>query len=293
LTAKQRTIARAVEVRGYGIHTGELAVVRLRPAPEHGGLRFRRTDLPGAPEIPATVESVHSAHRETALRCGEAVVRTTEHVLAAAHGLTLDNLRIDVSGPELPALDGSAAMWCDRLLDAGPVAQAAEAPSLRIDRPLHLEVGGTRYDVLPAATARISATIDFEHPLIGRQSASARLEPVQFLREIAPARTFGLAAWGEALRERGLALGATPKNTLVLSADGLEAGQNLRFPDEFVRHKILDIVGDLALVGARLQCHVVAERPGHHGNLELARRLVSCGTTRGAGSRENETNEEG
>ncbi|MCY3600155.1 MAG: UDP-3-O-acyl-N-acetylglucosamine deacetylase [Gemmatimonadetes bacterium] len=292
MTAKQRTIARAVEVHGYGIHTGEPSVVRLRPAPEHGGLRFRRTDLPDSPEIPATVDSVHSAHRETALRKGDAVVRTAEHVLAAAHGLALDNLWIDVSGPEAPALDGSAAAWCDRLLEAGPVAQEAEAPRLRIDRPLHLKIGGTRYDVLPAESGRVSATIDFDHPLIGRQSASARLEPAEFAREIAPARTFGLAAWAEALRERGLALGATRENTLVLSGEGLESGQELRFPDEFVRHKILDIIGDLALVGARLQCHVVAERPGHRGNLELARRLAAR-MGRGRGSRENETNEEG
>ena len=293
MTTKQRTIARAVEIRGYGIHTGEPSVVRLRPAPENGGLRFRRTDLPDEPEIPATVESVYSTHRETALRRGEAVVRTAEHVLAAAHGLALDNLRIDVSGPELPALDGSAGAWSDRMLEAGPVAQDARAPCLRIARPLRLDLGGTRYDVLPAESGRISATIDFDHPLIGRQSASARLEPAEFLREIAPARTFGLSAWGEALRERGLSLGATRDNTIALSAGGLEAGQSLRFPDEFVRHKILDIIGDLALVGARLQCHVVAERPGHRGNLELARRLVSRGTTPGAGSRENETNEEG
>lgn len=293
MTAKQRTIARAVEVRGYGIHTGAPSVVRLCPAPEHGGLRFRRTDLPGAPEIPATVESVHSAYRETALRRGEAVVRTAEHVLAAAHGLMLDNLRIDVSGPEPPALDGSAAAWCDRLLEAGPVTQEAKARCLGIDRRLHLKIGGTRYEALPAESGRISATIDFDHPLIGRQSASARLEPGEFVRDIAPARTFGLSAWGEALRERGLALGATRENTLVLSEDGLEPGQKLRFPDEFVRHKILDIIGDLALVGARLQCHVVAERPGHHGNLELARRLAACGTTQGYGLKQNEMNEEG
>ena len=286
MTAKQRTIARAVEVHGHGLHTGEASLVRLRPAPEHSGLRFRRTDLPGAPEIRATVESVHSAYRETALRRGEAVVRTVEHVLAAAHGLTLDNLWIDVSGSEPPALDGSAAGWCERLLDAGVLAQQEEAPRLRVDRPLRLKSGGSRYEVLPAEAGRVSATIDFDHPLIGRQSASARLEPGDFLREIAPARTFGLSAWREALRERGLALGATRDNTLVLSGEGLERGQELRFPDEFVRHKILDIIGDLALVGARLQCHVVADRPGHHGNLELARRLVS-------GLRENEPNEEG
>lgn len=275
MRAKQRTIARAVEVRGHGLHTGEASRVTLRPAPEDSGLRFRRTDLPGSPEIRATVKSVHSDHRETALKHGEAVVRTVEHVLAAAGGLALDNLRIDVSGPEPPALDGSAAPWCERLLDAGTVTQEADAGSIRVDRRLRVETGESRYDVLPAEAGRISATIDFDHPLIGRQSASIRLEPAEFLREVAPARTFGLTAWREALRERGLALGATTSNTLVLSKDALSAGQQLRFPDEFVRHKILDIIGDLALVGARLQCHVIADRPGHHGNLELARRLGS------------------
>lgn len=247
----------------------------IRPAPEHHGLRFRRMDLPDTPEIRARVERVHSTHRETALRRGEAVVRTVEHVLAAAHGLRIDNLRIDVAGPEPPALDGSAARWCDLLLEAGTLAQEGEAPTVRVDRRLEFRSGPSRYEVNPAATPRISAMIEFDHPLIGRQSASARLEPVEFAREIAPARTFGFSAWARPLRERGLALGATRENTLVLSADGLEGGQELRFPDEFVRHKILDIIGDLALVGARLQCHVVAERPGHRGNLELARRLGS------------------
>ncbi|WP_419166478.1 UDP-3-O-acyl-N-acetylglucosamine deacetylase [Candidatus Palauibacter sp.] len=275
MTGRQRTIARPIEVRGHGLHTGEASVVTLHPAPENTGLRFRRTDLPGAPELPATVDAVDSVYRETALRRGEAVVRTVEHVLSAAHGLGLDNLRIDVSGPEPPALDGSAAPWCQRLLEAGEVVQKAEAPRLRVDQPFRLRVGEARYDVLPAGSCRVSATIDFDHPLIGRQFASVRLTREAFVREIAGARTFGLSAWRAQLHERGLALGATPENTLVLSAEGLEADQELRFPDEFVRHKILDIVGDLALVGARLQCHVISERPGHRGNLELARRLRS------------------
>ncbi|WP_419948648.1 UDP-3-O-acyl-N-acetylglucosamine deacetylase [Candidatus Palauibacter sp.] len=274
MKARQRTIARPVEVRGYGLHTGAASAVTLRPAPEHTGLRFRRTDLPGAPDIPASAEAVDSVDRETALRRGEAAVRTVEHVLAAAHGLQVDNLRIDVSGPELPALDGSAAAWCRRLREAGDVAQEAEAPSLRVDQPFHFEAGEARYEVLPAGSCRVSATIDFDHPLIGRQATTIRLDPETFVREIAPARTFGLLAWRDDLHARGLARGATPKNTLILSEDGLESGQELRFPDEFVRHKILDIIGDLALVGARLHCHVSAEHPGHHGNLELARRLM-------------------
>ncbi|WP_419161992.1 UDP-3-O-acyl-N-acetylglucosamine deacetylase [Candidatus Palauibacter sp.] len=275
MTENQRTIARAVEARGHGLHTGEASVVTLRPAPEHTGLRFRRTDLAGAPQIPATVDAVDSVYRETALRRGEAVVRTVEHLLAAAHGLHLDNLWLDISGPEPPALDGSAAPWCDLLLEAGELAQKAEATRLRVRDPFHFEVGEARYVVLPSKSWRVSASIDFDHPLIGRQFASAQLDTGPFMREIAPARTFGLSAWREELQARGLALGASHRNTIVLSRDGLMAGQELRFPDEFVRHKILDVVGDLALVGARLQCHVIAERPGHHGNLELARRLRS------------------
>ena len=274
MTVRQRTIARSVEVRGHGLHTGEPARVVLRPAPDHAGRRFRRSDLPGAPEIPATVAAVDSVDHETALRRGKAVVRTVEHLLAAAHGLGVDNLWIDVEGRELPALDGSAAPWCERLMEAGLIEQEAPAPRLRVDRPFSFRAGLARYDVTPARACRVSATIDFDHPFIGRQAAGVQMDPEPFRREIAPARTFGLSAWREALRERGLAVGATLDNTLVVSANGLETGQTLRFPDEFVRHKILDIIGDLALVGARLHCHVAAERPGHHGNLELARRLA-------------------
>ena len=273
MTARQRTVARPVEIRGHGLHTGAASAVTLRPAPEHSGLRFRRIDLPGAPEIPASADAVDSVERETALRNGRATVRTVEHVLAAAHGLQIDNLRIDVSGPELPALDGSAFPWCRRLREAGAVAQEAAARSLKVDAAFRFTAGEARYEVLPAGSCRVSAKIHFDHPLIGRQAAEIRLDPETFLREIAPARTFGLLAWRDHLHARGLARGATLENTLVLSADGLEGAQELRFPDEFVRHKILDIIGDLALVGARLQCHVFAEHPGHHGNLELARRL--------------------
>ena len=274
MTARQRTVARAVEVRGRGLHTGAPSAVTLRPASPDTGLRFRRTDLAGAPEVPASVEAVEAVYRETALRRGEAVVRTVEHVLAAAHGLRIDNLWIETSGAEPPALDGSAAPWCRALEDAGVVTQAVEARCLRVRRPFVVEAGRSRYEVRSARSCRVSAEIDFDHPLIGRQAAEARIEPEVFAREVAPARTFGFSSWREALNARGLALGATRENTLVLSADGLEAGQALRFADEFVRHKILDLVGDLALVGARLQCHVIAERPGHCGNLELARRLA-------------------
>jgi len=273
MTARQRTIARPVEAEGWGLHTGRPVRVAFHPAPEGTGARFRRVDLDGEPEIPATTDDVRSVDWETSLGLGEAAVRTVEHVLAAVHGLAIDNVRIDVDGPEPPASDGSAAEWCDLLSAAGIVEQEAAARRLTIASPLHLELGSTVYTVVPAPGLRISAGIDFDHVAIGRQFLGVGIDPATFATAVAPARTFGLAAWEPALRERGLALGAGPQNTLVLGEDGLEDGCELRYPDEFVRHKILDVVGDLALVGARLDCHVIAERPGHRGNVALAKQL--------------------
>jgi len=273
VTLRQRTIADRFDIEGHGIHTGSGVRVKVRPGREDSGLRFRRIDLEGCPEIPATTDAVHSVEWETALACGEAVVRTVEHVLAAAHGLRIDNLMIDLDGPELPALDGSAAPWGERLLAVGIVEQTATARRLRLEAPMHVATRDATYAILPYEGYRISGGIDFEHPAIGRQYASFEVEPESFCKELASARTFGLASWKSRLQERGLALGSTADNTVVLSEERLEDGCALRYPDEFVRHKILDVIGDLALVGARLECHVVADRPGHRGNVAMARRL--------------------
>jgi len=273
MSAAQRTLARPVEAEGHGLHTGEAVRVTLNPAAVDAGVTFRRVDLPGRPEIRGGLASVRGVEWETALGEGEATVRTVEHVLAAIHALEVDNVRIDIEGPELPAFDGSARPWCDRVADAGVVAQDAAARTLVIHAPIHVESGAARYDVLPYDGYRVSGGIDFAHTVIGRQFASVEIEPAGFRDELAGARTFGLAVWAEELRARGLALGASARNTLVVGDVGLEEGVTLRYPDEFVRHKLLDLVGDLALVGARLRCHVVAERPGHKGNIAVARRL--------------------
>ncbi|MFV1986770.1 MAG: UDP-3-O-acyl-N-acetylglucosamine deacetylase [Gemmatimonadota bacterium] len=269
----QRTIAGQCTADGHGLHTGEATTVSLHPAPVGSGVRFRRIDLPGKPEITATTDAVDGVEWETSLRANDARVRAIEHLLAAVYGLGIDNIRLDLDGPEPPALDGSASGWCERLTRAGVVDQEARAAVLRLDRPLNVRSGDSTYALLPYDGFRVSATIDFDHPAIGRQFTSAEIDPVSFATELAGARTFGLAAWEESLRERGLALGATPENTIVVGDEGLEEGCGLRYPDEFVRHKALDIVGDLALVGARLECHVVAERPGHRGNISVARKL--------------------
>ncbi|MCG8467499.1 MAG: UDP-3-O-acyl-N-acetylglucosamine deacetylase [Gemmatimonadetes bacterium] len=275
MSERQQTIASPTAAEGHGLHTAEPAEVVLHPAPPKTGIRFRRTDLAGTPEIPASVHAVDSVEWETALGEGEARVRTVEHILAAVHAFEIDNLRIDLSGPEPPALDGSAAPWCERIAAAGLERQEADVRRLDLATPLHVEVGDARYTILPHDGFRVSANIDFDHPTVGRQFASAAIEPESFTRDIAPARTFGLSSWQDDLNRRGLALGASADNTVALSEDGLEADCELRFPDEFARHKVLDIVGDLALVGARLGCHVIAERPGHKGNVEVARRLAT------------------
>jgi len=269
----QRTIGREVSTAGAGLHTGESVNAALRPADPDTGIRFRRPDLEGAPTVVAHVDNVVGVEWETVLGDGHTSFRTVEHLLAAAAAASVDNLDVDLDGPEPPALDGSAAGWCALLEEASIVDQKATARTLVIDAPLELQEGESRYTVLPAAAYRVSAEIEFDNPVIGRQFASFEVSADVFAEELAAARTFGLESWREALQSRGLALGASHDNTIVLTPDGLADDTELRFPDEFVRHKIVDLIGDLALVGARIKGHIMAERPGHRGNVALARKL--------------------
>lgn len=271
--SRQGTLAAALSRDGRGLHSGKPVSVELRPAEPDSGLRFRRTDLPDEPVIPASVEQVCGVEWETVLGSDAARVRTVEHLLAAlaAHGI--DNLEIRVSGPEPPALDGSAAPWCEAIREVGRRPQERPARVLEVPEPLSIVEGDSSYTVLPHPAYRVSAEIEFEHPTIGRQHVSTLVSDETFCRDMAPARTFGLASWREPLQEQGLALGASHDNTIVLTDDGVAPETQLRFPDEFVRHKVVDLIGDLALLGRRLQGHVVARRPGHRGNVALARKL--------------------
>jgi UDP-3-O-[3-hydroxymyristoyl] N-acetylglucosamine deacetylase / 3-hydroxyacyl-[acyl-carrier-protein] dehydratase len=270
---RQQTIAGEIALAGSGLHTGRDATLHFRPAAPGTGIRFRRLDLPGAPEIPADLEHVVSADRGTTLGAGEARAHTVEHVLAAVAALEIDNLWIDLSGPEAPIGDGSFSPFYDRLVDSGIVAQEAPARELRLSQAVHAEgPAGARYAATPAGRYRISAGIEFEHPLIGRQWGVIEVAAARFQQEIAAARTFGFEREAEALRARGLALGATLDNAIILNERGVASGA-LRFPDEFVRHKIGDIIGDLALLGCRIRAHVLAERPSHAGNLALAKEM--------------------
>ncbi|MBI4513200.1 MAG: bifunctional UDP-3-O-[3-hydroxymyristoyl] N-acetylglucosamine deacetylase/3-hydroxyacyl-ACP dehydratase [Gemmatimonadetes bacterium] len=269
----QRTIGTPVEAEGMALHTGVRTRVRLLPAELNCGIVFRRVDLPGAPEIPARVDQVVSVDRGTILGRDGALVRTVEHLLAAAVA-GVDNLVVELDSPEPPALDGSAAPFAKLLESAGICSQDAPVKVWAATKPLAITEGEACYSVVPDDRYVVSAAIEFPHPLIRRQFASYVVEPETFGSEIAPARTFGFLKDAEALRSRGLAQGASPQNTVVLTEDGILEGAPLRFPDEFVRHKILDIMGDLALVGRRIRAHIVAERPGHRGNIALARALA-------------------
>lgn len=267
----QRTITRDATLEGVGVHSGETARLTLRPADPGHGVVFVRTDVDGAPSVPADLDHVVGTELGTTLGDGEVVVRTVEHVLAALAGTGIDNVRIELHGPECPILDGSFEPYRAAIEGADPVEQDAPAAVLTLDGPVHHDAGsGSMYMAAPAGGLTIAATIDFDHPAVGRSFASFPCDPAGFAADVAQARTFGFESDADGLRERGFALGADAENTVVLGPDGVASGE-LRFADEFVRHKVGDLLGDLALLGGRLSASIVAQRPGHEGNVAFAR----------------------
>jgi len=270
---QQQTRAAEAKISGAGLHTGESVDVVFRPAAENYGIRFRRTDLEGGPEIGAELDHVVSTDRGTTLGRDSVTLHTVEHLLAAVAALGLDNLVVDVAGPEIPILDGSFGPFFAVLREAGLATQSSPAREFIVSGPITAAAsGGASYVATPAKGYRISAGIEFDHPMIRRQFGSFDVTADTFGRELAQARTFGFRREAEALRARGLARGASLENAIILDEEGLASG-GLRFPDEFVRHKIGDLIGDLALLGGRVCGHIVAERPSHAGNIEMARRI--------------------
>jgi UDP-3-O-[3-hydroxymyristoyl] N-acetylglucosamine deacetylase/3-hydroxyacyl-[acyl-carrier-protein] dehydratase len=254
------------------MHTGERTKVTFGAGEVGGGVVFRRSDLAGSPCIPARLSSVTGVERRTTLASGGAEVHTVEHILAAVSGLGLDDVVIDLTGPEPPILDGSFQPFVEALRRAEPAEHGGEAVQITVTEPFTVTEGEASYLVGPAPHLKISATIEFPHPLIGRQSGSYDVTPDGFAAELARARTFGFLHEVEALRKKGLIAGATVDNAIVLDEKAV-VGTTLRWPDEFVRHKAADLVGDLALLGGRLRAHVVAERPSHRGNVALGQAI--------------------
>jgi UDP-3-O-[3-hydroxymyristoyl] N-acetylglucosamine deacetylase/3-hydroxyacyl-[acyl-carrier-protein] dehydratase len=269
----QKTISKTVSVEGIGVHSGAPAVLTFLPGEPDSGVRFRRADLEGTPEIPVDLDHVCGTDLGTSLGEGDTRVMTVEHVMAALSARGVDNVILELSGPEPPILDGSFKGYLDILDQAGLVEQEAPRRVLEIHEPVTVKLDtGEFYVAAPGDGFRISATIEFDHPKIGRQFGTFFFGEESFTEEIASARTFGFKADAEALHSRGLGLGASLENTVVLDEAGI-MNDSLRFPDEFLRHKVGDIVGDLGLLGAALDVHIVAERPSHRGNVELARAL--------------------
>ncbi len=272
----QQTVGTSAVLDGIGVHSGESAQLSVLPAPPDSGIRFRRVDMDGAPEIPADLDHVVGTELGTSLGKGSAKVMTVEHVLAALHGHQIDNALLELSGPEPPIRDGSFLDYANAIQEAGIVAQEAPARVLTLKGPISLEGdNGESYVASPHNGLKVAAGIDFEHPAIGRQFGSFAMDPEGFTAEVAPARTFGFKEEAESLLARGLAQGASLENTIVLDGTGV-MNDELRFPDEYVRHKIGDILGDLTLLGGRLNARVFAERPSHRGNVAFAAEVAKA-----------------
>ena len=269
---QQTTIRREVSCSGIGLHNGAAVGLLLRPARAGSGIRFVRTDLGGV-AIPATPEHLDTCNFATRLRAGQASVGTVEHLLSALYGMGVDNVLLEIDGPEVPILDGSAVPFLDLLAEAGIRVLAEPRRYLQVTRPVSVVDQGKEIVVLPAPDLQVSYRIDFSHPAIGCQERTVALSALTYSREVAPARTFTFVRDVEALRKVGLAQGGSLTNAVVLD-DRRLLNSDLRFEDEFVRHKLLDLIGDLALLGRPLLGHVMAFRAGHDLHGRLVRELL-------------------
>ncbi len=268
----EQTIRSAVECSGIGLHSGAPVTMRILPAAAGTGIVFRRTDLDGF-EIEAISRNVTRVSYATSLMKKGVLISTTEHLLSAFIGLGIDNAIIELDNLELPILDGSARPFVEMIQKAGIRKQRRLRKYLKIQRELEVREGNKFIAVYPAETYSVSYSINFPHPLIGKETFQVELTNGKYLKHIAAARTFGSREDEQAMRNMGLIRGASRENCIVLTRDGIENGP-LRFSDEFVRHKVLDLVGDLALLGRQILGNVVADRAGHAMHTTLVSRIL-------------------
>jgi UDP-3-O-[3-hydroxymyristoyl] N-acetylglucosamine deacetylase len=269
---QEQTIRASVECKGIGLHSGAPVQLRILPAPSGTGIVFRRIDLDNF-EIEATGRNIARVSYATSLMKKGVLISTTEHLLSAFMGTGIDNAIVELDNLELPILDGSARPFVDMIQRAGIRKQRRLRSYVRIRREIELREGDKFIAVYPADTYSVSYTIDFPHRLIGRETFRVDLTDGNFLREIAPARTFGFLHEADAMRQQGLIRGASTENAIVLTPEGL-MNPPLRYADEFVRHKVLDLIGDLALVGKQILGNIVADRAGHAMHTALVSRLL-------------------
>jgi UDP-3-O-[3-hydroxymyristoyl] N-acetylglucosamine deacetylase len=269
---QEQTIRATVECKGIGLHSGAPVQLRILPAASGAGIIFRRTDLDDF-EIEGTGRNLARVSYATSLMKKGVFISTTEHLLSAFIGTGIDNAIVELDNLELPILDGSARPFVDMIQRAGIRKQRRVRSYMRIRRELELREGNKFIAIYPADSYSVSYTIDFPHALIGRETFRVDLSDGNFLREIAPARTFGFLHEADAMRQQGLIRGASIENAIVLTPEGL-MNPPLRYPDEFVRHKVLDLIGDLALVGKQILGSIVADRAGHAMHTALVSRLL-------------------
>lgn len=266
----QKTICKDISTSGLGLHSGHDISVRLRPAPVDSGIRFKRVDLPNAPILTACPENVSSTMLATTLGRDENKISTVEHLMAALSALNVDNILVEVNGPELPVFDGSALKWVQLLRESGLAEQSAPRRQLVVTRPFTFSVGDKSISVRPASRFSVEAHIDFGGA-IGRHCFYYVDSEEAFDKEISKSRTFCLLKDVEMMHTQGLALGGSLDNAVVVGDDGILNPEGLRYDDEFVRHKILDFIGDLAMAGAPLVGQFVLHKPGH----DLNRRFLA------------------
>jgi UDP-3-O-[3-hydroxymyristoyl] N-acetylglucosamine deacetylase len=268
----QRTIRRAISCAGIGLHSGNKVTLSLRPAPADSGIRFRRSDLGGL-EVTAAAEHVGGVTLATGLTRDAVRVDTVEHLLAALVSLGIDNVVVELNSPEVPIMDGSAAPFIYLIQEAGVKPLTSPRRYLKVVRPMSLTRGDKRIAVYPSDHFKVTYSIAYDHPMLRHQSRTIRLSQDTFVEEIAPARTFTFLNEVERLRQQGLALGGSLENAIVIGDTGI-LNNALRFDDEFVRHKILDVIGDMALIGYPMIGHLVAHKGGHALHTAFAAQIL-------------------
>jgi UDP-3-O-[3-hydroxymyristoyl] N-acetylglucosamine deacetylase / 3-hydroxyacyl-[acyl-carrier-protein] dehydratase len=270
----RRTIGQSIALEGVGLHLGVPVHLTFHPAAAGHGVVFRRSDLDGSPTIPARVERALLTQRRTQLGEDPVSVHTVEHVLAAVAGADVHDVLIDVDGPEPPIMDGSAAPFLKALHSAGFRDQPGLVPMITLPGPVRLTDGDSSYEAWPCQSLELEVSIDFPHPLIGRQQGRYCVTAAGFAEELAEARTFGFVHEVEQLRSAGLIKGASTANAVVLD-EARVLDTELRWPDEFLRHKAMDMVGDLALAGGRICARIIARKPSHRGTVQLVRAILA------------------
>ncbi len=278
LFRKQRTVRSGVSYSGIGLHTGELVTLRLCPAPANTGIVFQRHDLPHKPRIPATVDHILDTSRSTTLGVGDAQVHTVEHVLAAIRAYDLDNVIVEIDGIEPPVGDGSSKVFVEMIEESGVEEQSASIAVRRLKEPVYYSEGDIHLIALPSEEGfKVSYTLNYPNSeLLKAQYYTFDLSPEAFKTDVAPCRSFGLYHEIGPLLDRGLIKGCSLANAVVIKDDVVFSKGGLVFPDEMVRHKVLDLIGDISLVGFPFQAHIVAIRSGHATHKIFSRKLYKA-----------------